>query len=132
LKNSARRVAHVSETMGIGARLDERVGTLSHGMQKRVSIARALLHEPRVLVMDEPESGLDQEAIGMLEVVIRDASDSGRTVLLTTHNVERALAWGQRLAILAGGRVTHDEVVGTFTSPASVRDAYARFTGAAE
>ena len=132
LNDSARRVAHVAETMGIGARMDERVGTLSHGMQKRVSIARALLHEPRVLVMDEPESGLDQEAIGMLEGVIADASDAGHTVLLTTHNVERALAWGRRLAILAGGRVAHDEVVGTSTSTASVREAYARFTGAAE
>ena len=126
------RIASVAEAMGIAGRLNQRVMTLSHGLQKRLSIARALLHDPAVLLMDEPESGLDQEALAMLDGIVRESADAGRAVILTTHNLERGLALGRRLAILARGAIVHQEAVGASSSATSVREAYARHTGAAQ
>ena len=125
------RIASVSERMGVTSRLQQRVGTLSHGMRKRFTIARALLHDPPVLLMDEPESGLDQEALTMLDAIIRVPTGSPRTVLMTTHNLDRGLALGHRLAILAHGRIAYLESTVSSADAASIRDAYYRYTGAA-
>ena len=124
------RIAVSAERMGASSRLELRVGTLSHGMKKRLSIARALLHEPLVLLMDEPESGLDQEALKMLEEVVSDRSVRFRTVVMTTHNLERGLALGHRMAILANGRIAYQESLES-AGTSAVRDAYSRYTGAA-
>ena len=124
------RINAATEGMGISARLDQRVGTMSHGMKKRFSIARALLHQPAVLLMDEPESGLDQEALAMLDRVVRDHSARGGAVVMTTHNLERAMAVGHRMAILAGGRIAYQESLGAAETQA-VKDAYFRYTVAA-
>ncbi|PKB79090.1 MAG: hypothetical protein BZY88_15060, partial [SAR202 cluster bacterium Io17-Chloro-G9] len=64
--------------------------TLSNGMQKRASIARALLHQPRILLMDEPESGLDSESLAMLKSLVADWTALGRAVVMTTHNTQLA------------------------------------------
>jgi len=82
------------------------------------------------LLMDEPESGLDQEALGLLEGVIADRSTPFRTVVVTTHNLERGMAMGNRLAILAQGKVAYQESTES-AEASSVRDAYIRYTGAA-
>ena len=124
------RIASAAEQLGVTARLHQRVGTLSHGLRKRLTIARALLHEPRLLLMDEPESGLDQEALEMLDAVVSDRGRPSRTVLMTTHNLERSLAVGQRLAILARGAIAYQEDVDSSTGAASLRDVYFRHTGA--
>ena len=124
------RIASASERMGVSSAVHQRVGTLSHGMQKRLAIARALLHEPRILLLDEPESGLDQEALAMLEDVISDPSQPQRAVLMATHNLDRGLALADRVAILAQGRVAHQESLAE-VGAASVRDAYFRYTRAA-
>ena len=71
------RVELAADRMGVRPRLDERVGTLSHGLRKRVSIARALLHEPSILLMDEPETGLDRHALGLLESVVGEVTAIG-------------------------------------------------------
>ncbi|MCH8310306.1 MAG: ABC transporter ATP-binding protein [Chloroflexi bacterium] len=127
------RIAVVTERMGMTLRLDQRVGTLSHGMKKRFSIARALLHGPAILLMDEPESGLDQEALGLLDAVVTDKTNPLRTVLMTTHSLDRAIALGQRMAILANGRVAyvaHQETLRAGGAEA-LKEAYMRHTGAA-
>ena len=62
-------------------RLDQKVGAMSHGMKKRFSIARALLHDPPILLMDEPESGLDQDALALLDAIILDYSAPRRAAL---------------------------------------------------
>ena len=128
LERTEDRIAAVVESLGITARLHQRVGTLSHGMQKRFTIARALLHDPLVLLMDEPESGLDQEAVSMLEALVSTPTSPDRTVVMTTHNLERALTMGRRLAILVRGGITHQETLESGASIASVRDAYYRHT----
>ena len=118
------RLAAVAEQLGVSGRLHQRAGTLSHGLRKRFSIARALLPDPPILLMDEPESGLDQEALAMLEEVL----SGGRTALVTTHSLERALALGDRMAILSRGRVAYEESLTTVGTEA-MREAYFRHTG---
>jgi heme exporter protein A len=123
------RIEVVTELMGMTPRFDQRIGTLSHGMKKRFSIARALLHNPAILLMDEPESGLDQEALGLLDAVVTDKTNPLRTVLMTTHSLDRAIALGQRMAILANGRVAYQESL-EFGGTEALKEAYMRHTGA--
>ena len=124
------RIGTVAERLGVSARLDQRVGTLSHGMKKRFSIARALLHEPAILLMDEPESGLDQEALSLLKDLVLEGASPFRAALITTHNVEYGLAVGHRMAILAQGRIAYHESLDAAGADA-VKDAYFRYTKAA-
>jgi heme exporter protein A len=130
LREIDERIETVTALMGMTARLDHKVGTMSHGMRKRFSIARAMLHDPPILLMDEPESGLDQEALGMLDALVSDGSSPRRTVVMTTHSLERAIAVGQRMAILANGRVAYQESLDN-TGTDAIRDAYLRHTGVA-
>ncbi len=125
------RVERSIERMGMASRLHDRVSTLSHGMKKRVSIARALLHDPPILLMDEPESGLDQEALAMLDDVISDRAIPYRTVVMTTHNIERGLQLGSRMAILSHGRIAYQESRDAVAA-ADIRDTYFQHTGARE
>ena len=118
------RIIVMSERMGVGNRLHQRVGTLSHGLRKRFTIVRALLHEPQVLLMDEPESGLDQEALAMLDMVIDDAGYPTRTILMTTHNIERGLAIGDRIAILVNGQIVYCAGIDTSVGVDAFKDAY--------
>ena len=98
------RISRVAGQTGIAHRLQARTRTLSHGMQKRLSMARALLHSPPILIMDEPETGLDQEALEMLEGVVQHEA---KAVLMTTHNLDRGLSLASRVAILAKGRIAY-------------------------
>jgi heme exporter protein A len=126
LDRARERIESAAETMGVSDRLHHRVSTLSHGLRKRVSIARALLHEPRILLMDEPESGLDQVALGMLGAVIADRTDPYRTVVMTTHNLDRAMESSGSMAVLAQGKIAYR---GSLDSAAaeSIRDTYVRY-----
>ncbi len=99
------RIRQVADLTGIAHRLQARTRTLSHGMQKRLSLARALLHDPPILIMDEPETGLDQEALEMLEGVVQNEA---KAVLMTTHNLDRGLNLASRVAILAKGRIAYE------------------------
>ena len=123
------RVDAVSDLIGMSPDLDRRIGAMSHGMKKRFSIARAILHDPQVLLLDEPETGLDQEALSLLDSVIADRSNPARTVIMATHNLERAVALGDRMAILASGRVAYDKHVDA-ADPDASRRAYIRHIGA--
>ncbi|MCI0439078.1 MAG: ABC transporter ATP-binding protein [Chloroflexi bacterium] len=125
------RIERSIERMGMASRLHDRVSTLSHGMKKRVSIARALLHDPPVLLMDEPESGLDQEALALLDDVVTDRTIPYRTVVMTTHNIERGLQLGSRMAILSRGRIAYQESRDAVAA-SDIRDTYFQHTGARE
>ena len=130
LREIDERIESVTALMGMTPRLDQRVGTMSHGMRKRFSISRAMLHDPAILLMDEPESGLDQEALGMLDALVSKGSNPLRTVLMTTHSLERAFAVGQRMAILANGRIAYQESLEDAGTEA-IREAYLQHTGVA-
>ena len=102
------RIDSVLGRLNLTDRADRRVRTLSHGMQKRLSVARAILHEPAVLLLDEPESGLDADSVASLGELLRDWSDAGRTALLTTHSAEIGQAWADRILRLERGRLTEE------------------------
>ena len=98
------RIDEVAERMDVAHRLDDKVRDLSHGLQKRVSFARALLHRPKLLLLDEPETGLDQNTLTIFEGLLADYRAVGGSVVMTTHSLERGLALSDRVAILGGGK----------------------------
>ena len=124
LDDPLKRALDVSERMGIASILDERAGSLSHGQQRRLAIARALLHDPPVLLLDEPESGLDQEALSRIRSLVEESAQRGKTVLMTTHNLQWGLQLADRAVVLGRGRVAYDSVSGG-ADAASIEDTYA-------
>jgi ABC-2 type transport system ATP-binding protein len=99
------RIGRLLETVGLGGRAREPVERLSGGMRRRVELARALVHRPAILVMDEPTGGLDAAAFRAFWAEIEALRRAeGLTVILTTHQPEEAERC-DRLAVLAGGRV---------------------------
>jgi heme exporter protein A len=131
VKDADARIESVSMQLGVTKRLDQRVGTLSHGWKKRISLSRALLHDPPILLMDEPESGLDQQALTDLEYIVKDESRPSRTVVLTTHNFERGLFLGDQVAIIAKGRLAYYEPTIDAPDPDALRETYMRHVGTA-
>lgn len=106
--NLGARAEEVLRRVGLWPRRFEPVRTFSRGMVQRLAIARAILHNPPILLLDEPDTGLDQAAADMLRQVLEDVGDAGRTMLLTTHHLERGLTWAGRALILNGGKVRYD------------------------
>ena len=102
------RVGEVLDQVGLSQRADRRVRSLSHGMQKRLAIARAILHQPSLLLLDEPESGLDRDSVTALADLLREWTASGRSVVMTTHNADLGLAWGTKVAVLTNGKLNFE------------------------
>ncbi|MEC9307921.1 MAG: heme ABC exporter ATP-binding protein CcmA [Chloroflexota bacterium] len=98
-------VEEVLVRVGLESRADDRLRTLSHGMQKRLAIARATLHDPKVLILDEPEAGLDEESTGNLENLLYEWVQKDKAVLMTTHNIDIGTNWASRVAILSDGSI---------------------------
>ncbi len=99
------RIEEVLRQVNLYYRRHDAVRTYSRGMQQRLSIARAILHDPQVMLMDEPYTGLDVQATAMLRAVLQELAASGRTVIMTTHDLELGLEVADRVAILSGGRI---------------------------
>jgi heme exporter protein A len=97
------RTGTVLELVGLTARRNDLVRTFSRGMQQRLAIGRAVLHDPAVLLFDEPYTGLDQEACDMLDQILRDVAGRGRTVVMTSHDLGRVQDLASRFDVLAGG-----------------------------
>ena len=125
------RISEVAAMVGMISRLHDQVGTLSRGMQQRISIARSLLHKPAIMLLDEPENGLDQQVISILWQALRAEGDGERVIILTTHNLERGLELGDRLLILNQGRIVY-EGSSQILDLAGLKDAYQRNTGSDE
>jgi ABC-2 type transport system ATP-binding protein len=100
-----RRAAELLERFKLADRADQMVQGFSGGMMQRLSIARALMHNPQVLFLDEPSTGLDPQTRLLLWELIRSHNREGHTVMLTTHNMEEADALCDRLAIIDHGRL---------------------------
>lgn len=99
------RTAEVLRDVGAERWAHRRVRGLSNGMQKRVAIARALLHRPALLLLDEPDSGLDVEGQAFVETVVRAVASGGGAVVLSAHDPARGLALADDFAVLRGGRI---------------------------
>jgi len=101
----AKRAEALLERFKLTDRADQMVRGFSGGMMQRLSIARAMMHDPQVLFLDEPSAGLDPQTRLLLWEIVREYNQSGKTILLTTHNMEEADALCKRLAIIDHGQV---------------------------
>jgi heme exporter protein A len=111
-----RRVQEVLELVGLTARRRDLVRTFSRGMQQRLAIGRAVLHDPEVMLFDEPHTGLDQDACQMLDNVLREVAARGRTVVMTSHDLARAADLASRFDVLSRGRIVASAARSEMTS----------------
>lgn len=108
VEDRERRIETVLQQVGLWGRQKDPVRTYSRGMQQRLAIARSILHDPPILLLDEPDTGLDQHAAGMLSELLAAVDTHRRTVLMTSHNLERSFNLGDRVLILANGKIAFD------------------------
>lgn len=106
IQDRDQRIEAVLRRVGLSSRVDDRIRSLSNGMQRRVAIARAILHQPDVLLLDEPEAGLDRDSREMVGDLLEEWNEQGRSVIFTTHDIELGLAWGRTAAVLRAGKLT--------------------------
>jgi heme ABC exporter ATP-binding subunit CcmA len=99
------RRREVLSLVGLWDRVDKQTRTLSRGMQQRLALARVALHRPPVLLLDEPDTGLDQQGAAVLNEMLRDSAESGCAILFTSHNMQRGLDMASRVAVLSKGRI---------------------------
>jgi len=104
--NYASRITEVLGLVGLENRRKDLVRTFSRGMQQRLAIGRAVIHDPEVMLFDEPYTGLDQDASEMLDDVLRSVAAEGRTVVMTSHDLVRAEDLATRFDILSRGVIT--------------------------
>ena len=106
ISNYELRVTEVLEMVGLEGRRRDLVRTFSRGMQQRLAIGRAVLHDPDVMLFDEPYTGLDQDASAMLDDVLKTVAAKGRTVVMTSHDLARAEDLATRFDILSRGLIS--------------------------
>ena len=106
ISNAELRVTEVLGMVGLEARRRDLVRTFSRGMQQRLAIGRAVLHDPEVVLFDEPYTGLDQDASAMLDDVLKTVAAKGRTVVMTSHDLARAEDLATRFDILSRGVIS--------------------------
>ena len=107
LEAPAERIETVLRAVDLWSRRHDLVRTYSRGMQQRMAIARAILHDPPVLLLDEPDSGLDQRSSHLLQALLQHLGDQRRAILFSTHNLDRALTWADSVAMLVQGKIEH-------------------------
>ena len=108
------RITEVLDMVGLASRRRDLVRTFSRGMQQRLAIGRAVLHDPEVMLFDEPYTGLDQDASSMLDEVLRSVAAQGRTVVMTSHDLARAEDLATRFDVLSRGVIVASAARGTF------------------
>jgi ABC-2 type transport system ATP-binding protein len=103
--HSQRRIGEMIELFGLGEFVDDLTESYSHGMKQRTVFAAALLHEPKVLIVDEPTVGLDPRSVRLLKDLLRQESKRGVTVFLSTHSLDVAQELAGRIGIVESGRL---------------------------
>ncbi len=106
VRKLSRRINEVLEMIGLSIRRRDLVRTFSRGMQQRLAIGRAILHDPDVVLFDEPHTGLDQEASNMLDGLLLDVAGRGRTVVMTSHDLTRIKDMATRFDVLSHGVIS--------------------------
>jgi ABC-2 type transport system ATP-binding protein len=115
VRGAGRRIQQVAAEVGLDGRLHERPSDFSGGMRRRLSLAMGLLHQPQLLLLDEPAGGIDPQSRDRLAQSARAAAESGAAVLYTTHHMEEVESLCDRVVIMDAGRVVEsgrpDEIV---------------------
>lgn len=127
--HASERIETLLNQVGLWGRQHDPVRTYSRGMQQRLAIARAMLPNPPLLLLDEPDTGLDQHSADKLNELLSAVGANQRTILMTTHNLERGLSLGNRVVILAKGKIAYD-VQRQDVSLAEVREQYYQYVTA--
>jgi heme ABC exporter ATP-binding subunit CcmA len=122
------RIFNVISQVGMTPRQNDQVATLSRGMQQRLSIARAILHQPAIMLLDEPDTGLDQQAMSALWKLIQSNGLSPRTVIFSTHSLERGLELASRLIIINRGKMVF-QTSANQTDITELKENYRSLTG---
>jgi heme exporter protein A len=105
------RIGDLLERLELTHRRHDVVRTYSKGMRQRLAIARAVLHRPRVLLLDEPHSGLDPRAVDIFDGLLAEIRDE-HTFVMVTHNIAKGLDWGTELMIIENGRIVYQRAAG--------------------
>ncbi len=116
LKKSRLQAGILLQRVGLSKKARERTSALSRGQLQRLALARALLHEPEILLLDEAETGLDQDGRTLLAELLAEHQARGGTILFTTHDLETALAQSDTLVMLNNGRVAYQKETSSIES----------------
>ena len=116
------RAAELLATVGLSDRADDAVKSFSRGMTQRVAIARALMHDPQLILADEPFAGLDTPSSAALEKLLAMLHGQGRTILLVNHDIEQSLRIAQRVIVLRAGQMALDAPSQRLTAAAVVAE----------
>ena len=127
IANADQRIDLMLKTVDLTSRADDRLVTLSRGMQQRLSIARAMLHDPAFYLLDEVYTGLDQSFSESLDNLLLAESKSKKAILFTTHDPERVFKIATRVDILHDGRIVFTSPVSSLT-PSQLGDLYRQYT----
>jgi heme ABC exporter ATP-binding subunit CcmA len=103
-----RRAKEMLKEVGLYGRAHDRVHTFSRGMKQRLGLARALVHDPDLVFLDEPYTGLDMRASAILERMVREKSEAGKAFLAITHDLGQGLEMATRAGILSGGKMSNE------------------------
>ncbi len=109
VKHTQERARELLQRVGLEKRMQERVSTLSRGQVQRLAWARALLHSPRLLLLDEPDTGLDQAGCELIDALLLEHNMQGGSIVFTTHQLERVLQLSDRVVVLGNRRVAYQE-----------------------
>ncbi|WP_043932810.1 ABC transporter ATP-binding protein [Bacillus sp. EB01] len=111
IKNPEQRAVELVKEVGLSFFLNEPVKNFSRGMIQRIAIARAIVHDPEILFLDEPHTGLDQGAISILNNVILRMKEKGATTLMVTHDFKQAAEICDRIIIIKNGKIADDFIL---------------------
>ncbi len=106
--DTAMRAKELIELLGLGTRMHDLVRTFSRGMKQRLSVARSIVHDPSVLLLDEPYTGLDQKGARIFTDTLKWLKSHDRTILMTTHNIDEGLQLSDRVGIIMSGKIVYE------------------------
>ena len=132
----ARRTDELLNLFGLGEAADDMLESYSHGMQQKASLAAALIHDPKVLVLDEPTVGLDPKSARLIKDILRQLAERGAAVMLSTHIMEIAERMCDRIGIINNGKLVAsgnmDELRSLGNGQTDLEDIFLQLTGGAE
>jgi len=123
LKDPEHRIESLLDRVGLQRRRSDPVRGFSRGLHQRLGIARVMLHDPSLILLDEPYTGLDAHAVETLDQMLDEASAAGKTIILTTHDLEQGLRGATRAAIIDREKIVFTGAANT----AAIREAYASY-----
>ena len=123
LKDPEERIQSLLDRVGLRRRVSDPVRAFSRGLHQRLGIARVMLHDPSLILLDEPYTGLDANAVDILNQMLDEAASAGKTIILTTHDLEQGLRGATRAVIIDRGKI----VFSGGAKEQAIRDAYSSY-----